>query len=174
MSEMIIFASVKNKSLHILIISVIALTATMVSCYEDDTCNQNTETGVNIEVRNNGNEPTLHKDSIYWKLTKIDDTVSLVSSNDISYSTGLHLDMNNDSITFLFQIKNTSDSVYLVDTVVFNYIQTDLEALSLNCGFAPVFELTEGYYTTHVLDSIVKYDTIVNTELTETNVSFYY
>lgn len=171
---MIIFASVKNKPLNILIISLITLASTMMSCYEDDSCNQNTETGVNLQVINNNNESTLDKDSTFWKFTKMDDTISLVNSNNISYSPGIPLDMNNDSIQIRFQIKNISDSVYMIDTVVFNYIQTDLQALSINCGFAPVFELVGHNHTTNVLDSVARHDSIVNTEITEKNVSFYY
>lgn len=150
------------------------------ACYEDDSCNQNRVTGVNISVSNSGSDASTDLDGLdynnveSWRFTALDDTAALISSETQSYTPGIPLDMNADSITVLFKIRDSDSTDYLQDTVIFNYIQTDLQLLSINCGFAPQFKLTGGASTLNVLDSIVLYDGYVTTDMQIENVAFYY
>lgn len=152
----------------------------LAACYEDDSCNQNTVSGVNITVANSGSDSKTDLDGLdqsnieSWRITAVGDTTALVGSENTDYTTGIPLDMNNTSITVLFKIRDNDTTDYLVDTVVFEYIQTDLQLLSVSCGFAPIFKLTGGCFGTSVLDSVVIYDSEISTDLQENNVSFYY
>lgn len=152
----------------------------MTACYEDDSCNQNTVTGVNIAVANSGADKATDLDGLdyatieSWLFTALDDTLALVSSESLTYSSGIPLDMNDTTITFLFKIRDNDSTAYLQDTVTFNYIQTDLQLLSINCGFAPVFQLRGGQSTSNVLDSVVVYEASITTDMQIKNVAFYY
>lgn len=150
------------------------------ACVEDDTCNQNTVSGLNVVVANSGKDAktdldALNQDSIVgWMITAVGDTLSFVGSDNATYSSGIPLNLDDTTITVLFKIKDTAHDEYLVDTLVFDYHQTDLVLLSVQCGFAPLFELTGGSYTKSVLDSVVVRAVEVSTDLTINNVSIYY
>lgn len=159
---------------------LLMLTLIIASCVEDGSCNQNTITGVNVSVSNSGSDSDtdldgLNGDSIEsWLFTAMDDTVALVSDEDVDYSPGIPLDMNDTTITLLFKIRDNDTTEYLRDTIVLNYIQTDLVLLSVNCGFAPLFKITGGYSTMNILDSVVIYDEFITTDKNLDNVAFYY
>ena len=159
-----------------MLIPVLFLTA----CYEDDTCNQNTVTGVIVSVSNSGADADTDLDELdhtnveSWRFTALDDTSAFVNSDDLSYSPGIPLDMNDTTITLLFKIRDNDSTDYLQDTVIFNYIQTDVELLSVNCGFASRFKITGGWTTLNVLDSVNFYDGYVTTDMETENVAFYY
>lgn len=150
------------------------------ACYEDDSCNQNTVTGVNVSVSNSGADKKTDTDGLdyntieSWHFTSLDDTLALVSSENLTYSPGIPLDINDTTITLLFKIRDNDSTAYLQDTVSFNYIQTDLQLLSNNCGFAPLFKITGGHSTINVLDSVIVYDGYITTDMLIENVAFYY
>lgn len=175
------FAPVKLKSTYFYrILAFVMLALLITACYEDDSCNQNTVTGVNISVSNSGADNTTDLDGLdysnieSWRITALDDTVPLVSSENLSYSAGIPLDMNDTTITVLFKIRDNDTTDYLRDTMIFNYIQTDLQLLSVNCGFAPLFQLTSGQHTINVLDSVILYEGYITTDMQIENVAFYY
>jgi hypothetical protein len=152
----------------------------MTACYEDDSCNQNTVTGVNVSVSNSGADKSTDLDGLdydnieSWRFTALDDTLALVSSENLTYSPGIPLNMNDTTITLLFQIRDNDSTDYLQDTVIFNYIQTDFQLLSINCGFAPLFTLTGGQSTINILDSVILYEGDITTDMQIENVAFYY
>lgn len=158
----------------LLLLALVFLSA----CYEDNSCSQNTVTGINVEVSNSGSDATTDLDSLdqskvdAWFFTALDDT--FVTSANQTYTSGIPLDMNDTSITVLFQIKDTEMTDYLQDTIVINYHQTDLRLLTVNCGFAPIYVISGGTHTLNVLDSVIMYDAEISTDLQITNVSFYY
>ena len=174
----IIFAQVKKLFVHILLWSI---ALSLSSCYEDETCNQNTETGVNIVVENSGDDSGTDLDgldqskTVEWNLTPLADTVVFVSSENQANSIGIPLDLNDTTIAIVLNIKDSEMSDYLKDTVVFNYVQTDLRLLSVNCGFAPIFNITDIMFTGNVLDSVILYTEVeVSNDLELDNVAFYY
>ncbi len=149
------------------------------SCYEDDSCNQNTNTGVNITVANmlpdSVDTDSLNSSHIEsWRFKTLEDTTIFISSDNLDYTTGIPLNMNDTVIKLLFQIRDNDTTDYLVDTIILGYIQTDLELLSANCGFAPVFKITNGSFTMHVLDSVAIENSKVSTDLQLNNVAFFY
>lgn len=171
----------KNTRQHIFLYLIVGLLAFFVtSCYEDDSCNENTVTGINMSVFSSGSDADADPDTldvtagIQWAILPPSADTVLVSSSDLSSSVGLHLDANADMMTVLFIIRNEDSPVFYVDTVVFEYVQTELEQLSNNCGFAPVYTIYGGSNTTHALDSVVLEDPLVNTDITDDNVTFYY
>lgn len=159
---------------------LMALLVFLSACYEDDSCSQNTVSGINVTVSNSGSDSSsdldeLDQDNVEsWRFTALDDTVSLVNSESQTYTSGIPLDMNDTSITILFNIRDNDSTAFLKDTIVINYYQTDLQLLSVNCGFAPLFRITGGASTAHVLDSIVVNDVEISTDLLIDNVAFYY
>lgn len=175
------FAQVKIRNTYRFRILLFVMPLFLVTaCYEDDSCNQNAVTGVNVTVSNSGDDEDVDLDGLdadnveSWRFIPLDDTVSLVSSESLSYSPGIALDMNDTTIVFLFQIRDSDSTEYLQDTIIFNYIQTDLQLVSVNCGFAPLFQLTGGYWTANVLDSVILNDSYITTDMQTNNVAFYY
>lgn len=170
---MTIFVPVKEmKSYSVLLFSLLLVSLSVTSCYESDTCSENNVTGINVSVTS---VDTLNSSEGSWAFTPIDDTTQLVSSDDVSYSTGIPLDMSQDSIELYFMLRdNDTLDYYIADKVVFRYTQTDMVALSLNCGFAPEFQISSIGYTANLLDSVFFLEDVVSTDLELTNVSFYY
>lgn len=177
---MITFAFVKKRRTYIIYLMTLLIPALLITgCYEDDSCNQNTETGINITVSNSGSDAStdldgLNQNSIEsWRVTAVGDTTALVDSES-DYNTGIPLDMNDTTVTLLFKIRDNDTTDYLVDTVIFTYIQTDLQLLTVTCGFAPVFNITGGEFYMNTLDSVIIYEQEVSTDLQTNNVTFYY
>lgn len=137
-------------------------------------------TGLNVKVSNSGKDIGTDLDGLdynnveSWRFTAMDDTISFVSSETQSYSPGIPFDMNADSIVILFKIRDSDSTEYLIDTIVFQYVQADLELLSVNCGFAVLFSITNFHITSNVLDSIILEEPFVTTDMQTNNVSFYY
>lgn len=162
------------------VLLLLMLASVVFSCIEDDSCSQNTVTGVNVTVSNSGADASSDDDGLdynnieSWRFTALDDTTALVSSDNLSYSPGIPLDMNDTTITLLFKIRDNDTTDYLRDTVVFNYYQTDLQLLSINCGFAPLFYLKGGNSTLNILDSVILYESSITTDMQINNVAFYY
>lgn len=168
----------KKLFIHILFWSI---ALSLSACYEDETCNQNTETGVNIVVKNSGNDTGTDLDgldqtkSVEWNFTPLADTIVFVSSENEPYSIGIPLNLNDTTIAIVLNIKDSEMSDYLKDTVIFNYVQTDLRLLSVNCGFAPIYNIIDIMFTDNVLDSVVLYTEVeVSNDLELDNVAFYY
>lgn len=166
----------QKKSYNWLIPILILLSLLVNACYEDDTCGENMYSRVNISVNSSAyqSNDTLKGTDTEWWFTPLNDTIVLISSDDVDESLGLPLDMDTDTLKLVFHIRNTSATDVYMDTVTFQYEFTDLEEISLNCGFAPVFTMYGGNYTSYALDSIVLNEPIINTDLTEDNVTFYY
>ncbi len=152
-------------------ILLLTLACSLTACYEDDSCSQNTDTGINVAVSNKDGD---YKGYDLWSFSKVNDTVSFVSSENQTYEAGIPLNINDTSITFLFNIRLNDTTAYLSDTITINYYQTDLRLLSVNCGFAPVYHITGGSHTLNVLDSVILYDEEISSDLELDNAAFYY
>lgn len=179
--NLIIFAQVNKKyTYRSLTALVIALSFLMTACYEDPSCDQNNQTAINTEVASSGSDASTDPDTldiatdIEWLFTTINNDTTLLESSTYTETVGLPLDANNTQSIFLFKIRNTNDSAYYTDTIIFEYTLTELEALSINCEYAPVYKLEAYAHSTHALDSIAIYDPVINTDLTLENVTFYY
>lgn len=152
-------------------ILLILLPVFLSACYEDDSCSQNTDTGINVTVTNEGDDFTTVES---WKFTALDDTTALVSSDNLSYTAGIPLDMNDTVVELLFSVRASDTLDYVSDTVIIHYVQTDLSLLSVNCGFAPTYNITELVHTINILDSVLIYEQEVSTDLVSDNAAFYY
>jgi hypothetical protein len=144
------------------------------SCYEDDSCNQNTVTGVNALIINNGN--SIPEDSVksFYIMPIGEDSISFINSENVLYTPGIELDLNNDSTIVVFKVKENSTDSFIIDTITLNHKQIDVEMLSIYCGIVPIFELIGGTHTTHILDSITLQDSLINTDVSTPNVTIYY
>lgn len=148
------------------------------ACVEDETCGENTITGIIISVANSGDDSATDNDGLNqdavseWKICPAGDTLEFVT-NTTEYQYGIPLDLEDTTIAVVFSIKDDGEAYY-EDTVHFDYRQTDLKLVSVACGFAPEFEITGGRHGVSVLDSVVLEALEVSNDLSINNVTFYY
>lgn len=148
------------------------------SCVEDDTCGENTITGIIVSVKNSGSDDATDTDALNqnavsdWKICPAGDTTVFVAKST-DYQFGIPLDLEDTTIQLVFYIKDNG-GVYLNDTLRFVYHQTDMKLVSVACGFAPEFEITEGQHGVSVLDSVVLEELVVSNDLSINNVTLYY
>ena len=179
MFKNITFVSVKKQTIkYWSYLTLVIVVLSISSCVEDETCGENTVTGVLMTVQNSGNDNETDTDELDqtkvsdWKICAVGDTLPLYSKST-DYQYGLPLDLEDTTVSFVFYIKDDS-STYLTDTVQFDYRQTDMKLVSVACGFAPEFLITGGSHGSSVLDSVVVEQPVVSTDLTLNNVAFYY
>lgn len=169
----------KNIKSNFLTVSLLILIVFLSACVEDDTCGENTVSGLIVSVRNSGSDSntdtdTLNENSVTsWKICPLNDSISF-TSKDTSFTSGIPLNINDTSITVLFMIRDNEDEDYIIDTLSFYYHQTDLESLSLQCGFAPLYEISGMSHSVNVLDSLALNEKEISTDLIMDNVTLYY
>ncbi len=164
-----------NSFIGLLLILVGFLSA----CVEDDTCGENTISGVMVAIANSGSDSSTDTDTLNeksvtnWKICPINDTISFTSM-DTSYTSGIPLNINDTSVAVVFMIRDNEDEDYINDTLHLFYHQKELKLISMQCGFAPLYELSGLDHTLHVLDSVVLNEIEVSTDLMIDNVTLYY
>ncbi len=156
------------------------ITFILTACFEDDSCNQNMVSGINIEVITSDKNDSTDVDglnpsgSIEWNIAPLNDSITFITSANQAYSTGVPLNLNDTSITIQLNIRDNDTTAYLTDIIKINYVQTDLRLVSVNCGFAPVFKITDIFFSTNALDSVLYSPDEVSNDLEIVNAVFYY
>lgn len=149
-----------HKSKYIVNIIVAFLLTIIISCESDEVCTENIETYASIS---------------FVRLSTVD---SLIQENTLSINNLIifPLDRNYDSI-YNYQNEVTDISLPLnpniastsfvikadtiQDTLYFHH-QSEMYFVSLECGFTWLFNLDETTHTTHLIDSIIVVDTIID------------
>ena len=83
-----------------------------------------------------------------------------ISSNTLNLS----LSQNSDTSIFIFKIKNTKDTLYVSDTLVF-FSTRKLEMISSDCGFNTRFVVDSLLYTDNNILSIQKLEGNIDKEV---------